>query len=71
MIDLILGALCEVRSEAHYEAHGGLWADSAWHVSRGELPTCPPPERRHYEESSSDDSEDDGKSKYCRKRWFC
>jgi len=69
VVDLILGALCEVRSEAHYEKHGGLVADSAWHVSRGELPTCQPSERQ---EASRDKSEDgDKKSRYCRKRWFC
>jgi hypothetical protein len=53
VIDLILGALCEVRSEAHQQAHGGLVADSAWHIKRGELPTCRP-------ESDSDDDSDRG-----------
>lgn len=40
MIDLLLGVLCEVRAEAHYNAHGGLLSDSAYHVSHGERPTC-------------------------------
>lgn len=40
MIDLLLGVLCEVRGPAHYEQHGGLKADSAWHVAHGERPTC-------------------------------
>ncbi len=68
MIDIILGALCEVRLPSHYEAHGGRAADSAYHVLHGELPTCEPEESPGYV-SSSDESE--GKSRYCRKRWFC
>lgn len=60
MIDLILGALCEVRGAAHYTDHGGLKVDSAWHVAHGQRPTCdtnkgsstPSPQ----EDSSSDDS---------------
>lgn len=40
MIDLILGAFCEVRSDAHSAEHGGVYADSAWHVAHGERPTC-------------------------------
>jgi hypothetical protein len=40
MIDLFLGAFCEVRGAAHYERHGGLKADSDWHVAQGERPTC-------------------------------
>lgn len=56
MIDLILGAMCEVRSIAHTAEHGGLWADSAWHVARGELPTC---ERSSDTGSSSRSNRDD------------
>lgn len=70
MIDLILGALCEVRSVAHQEAHGGLHADSTWHVSRGELPTCGA-EGSTAGASSHDEKDQDGKSRYCRKKWFC
>ena len=69
MIDLILGALCEVRLPVHYEEHGGLWADSAYHVSNGERPTCR--EESATPASSSSEERDEGKSRYCRKRWFC
>ncbi len=31
---------CAERSAAHIAEHGGLYADSAWHVANGELPTC-------------------------------
>jgi hypothetical protein len=31
---------CEPRSAKHTSEHGGLIADSAWHVARGERPTC-------------------------------
>jgi hypothetical protein len=70
MIDLILGVLCEVRAEAHYEKHGGLFADSAYHVSQGERPTCGA-EETPQTVSSPDETSDEGKSRYCRKRWFC
>lgn len=36
------GADCANRGEAHIEQHGGLAADSAWHVAHGQLPTCDP-----------------------------
>ena len=70
MIDLILGALCEVRSDAHANEHGGVWADSAYHVSQGERPTCGLVDE-HPSETSQSDSGDGGKSRYCSKRWFC
>lgn len=34
------GAGCEARSAAHIFGHGGITADSAWHVAHGELPSC-------------------------------
>ena len=76
MIDLILGALCEVRSDAHIAKYGGLAKDSAEHIARGELPTCdpnPPQEAQsHQAESSQYDSDEPGKkSRYCRKKWYC
>ena len=76
MIDLILGALCEVRSEAHIERHGGLAADSAWHVANGERPTCgqegavKAPERA-VDESFDNERGDESKSRFCRRKWFC
>jgi len=60
---------CEVRAETHYEAHGGLTADSLYHVSKGERPTCGSEESHTV--ITSHDEPDDGKSHYCRKRWFC
>lgn len=71
MIDIILGALCEVRAEAHYEAHGGLVADSLYHVAQGERPTCGAEETPAYVSSHDENRNDDGKSRYCRKKWFC
>lgn len=70
--------LCEHRSAAHIAKHGGLRADSAWHVANGELPTCDPGEsyrdslKSEFGESSSEtDKNTERKSRYCRKRWFC
>ena len=31
---------CEPRSAKHVAEHGGLAADSAWHVAHGDRPTC-------------------------------
>jgi len=69
MIDLILGALCEVRAEAHYEKHGGLVADSLYHVAQGERPTCGA-EQSPQAVSSHDESNDE-KSRFCKRKWFC
>lgn len=69
MIDLILGALCEVRSDAHAAEHGGLWADSAYHVSHGERPTCDPNPKAS--ESKRDNDKHDDKSRYCKRKWYC
>lgn len=64
---------CEPRSEAHWSQHGGLKADSAWHVAHGERPTCtdqaritpvPVPQE-------DDDTDKDRKSRYCRQHWYC
>lgn len=57
---------CEYRSERHQLEHGGFTADNAWHLSRGELPTC-----QAEASSSSSKASEDKKSRYCRKRWFC
>lgn len=58
---------CEVRSAAHSAEHGGLAADSAWHVAHGQLPTCEGSDPEHHEDNDSDES----KSRYCRKHWYC
>ncbi len=73
MIDLIMGVLCEVRSEAHALERGETVAsDSRWHVLNGELPTCGAEDVSRQAESSQYDSDEaGGKSRYCRKRWFC
>lgn len=66
---------CAQRSAAHIAKHGGLAADSAWHVANGELPTCGSESSggggnwTSNERSSSKD--DDGKSRFCRARWWC
>lgn len=33
---------CEFRTASHSVEHGGVKADSAWHVAHGDLPTCVP-----------------------------
>lgn len=73
MIDLILGAFCEVRSEAHAIERGETVAsDSRWHVLNGELPTCGAGDDSPAASSSGYDSDEPGKkSRYCRKKWFC
>lgn len=55
MIDLILGALCEFRSDYHASQHGGRLADSAWHVAHGELPTCEPKNEGSFDYDQDDD----------------
>ena len=58
---------CELRSSVHQSEHGGLAADSAYHVSHGELPTCEGADPEH----RRDDHEDNDKSRYCRKHIWC
>lgn len=36
----LTGVPCEPRSASHIYSHGGIDADSAWHVAHGELPSC-------------------------------
>lgn len=70
---------CEHRSDTHIAEHGGLAADSAWHVAHGDLPTCDPgqaseTEQRHERaeyQSEPQDRGDRGESRYCRERWYC
>lgn len=47
---------CEHRSAAHVAEHGGLTADSAWHIAHGDLPTC---DRAETEPSDQEDDQDD------------
>lgn len=62
--------LCEHRGEAHIAKHGGLLKDSAEHVARGELPMCDPsPQGQTAQRVNNNDR--DGKSRFCRKRWYC
>ena len=61
---------CEYRSAKHVAEHGGLAADSAWHVAHGELPTCDP-DGQDRAKRSSGDGDRDKKSRFCRKRWWC
>jgi len=63
---------CEHRSSRHISEHGGLAADSAWHVAHGQLPTCGQEASRQRAEDGSRKSEErDRKSRFCRKRWWC
>ncbi len=65
-------APCEHRSAAHVAEHGGLAADSAYHVSHGELPTCNEERKTSSDTNNNKDkSKSDGKSRYCRKHFFC
>lgn len=60
--------ICEPRSAVHVAEHGGLTADRAWHVAHGERPTCG---GSGSGARASGDKDDDGKSRYCRRHWFC
>ncbi|ASW31334.1 hypothetical protein SEA_FRED313_76 [Mycobacterium phage Fred313] len=68
---------CEYRSAAHIAEHGGFAADNAWHIAHGDRPTCDPD--RHSDDSpvvktpdtKSNSDRDGGKSRFCRKHWFC
>ena len=62
---------CEHRSEAHQLEHGGFTADNAWHVLHGDLPTCKVESNSNSSRKDGDVSQDEGKSRFCRKRWFC
>ncbi|AVO22392.1 hypothetical protein PBI_SMEAGOL_79 [Mycobacterium phage Smeagol] len=65
---------CTHRSAAHQAEHGGLKADSAWHVAHGDLPTCDQEkesESKHGSAGQGKDRGKDKKSRYCRKRWYC
>ncbi|AFI24991.1 hypothetical protein [Mycobacterium phage SWU1] len=61
--------LCEYRSAAHIAEHGGKVADDAWHIKHGELPSCD--ESPKGEARRDNDNRDGGKSRFCRKRWYC
>lgn len=74
--------LCEHRSAAHIAEHGGLKADSAWHIAHGDLPTCDDSrdEQRRDDtkvsapQQSNDkqrDNDRDKKSRWCREHWYC
>ncbi|ALF00953.1 site-specific recombination directionality factor RDF [Mycobacterium phage Serenity] len=63
------GPLCEYRSAAHIAEHGGRSADDAWHIKHGELPSCD--ESPEGEARQGNDNRDNGKSRFCRKRWYC
>lgn len=60
---------CTYRSDTHISAHGGLKADSAYHVMHGELPTCD--QEKESDRDNEKKKDRDKKSRFCRKRWFC
>jgi hypothetical protein len=61
---------CAPRSAAHVAEHGGMAEDSRWHVANGQLPTCNE-EASSARENDNPDRDRDGKSRYCRRHWFC
>ncbi|AJD82493.1 hypothetical protein SHEEN_75 [Mycobacterium phage Sheen] len=63
------GSPCVHRSAAHVAEHGGLAADSAWHVAHGQPPTCGDEDKPA--STPRDDRDDDNKSRWCRKHWYC
>lgn len=57
---------CERRSAAHVAEHGGIAADSAYHVAHGQLPTCNP------DKQQASRPKDDGKPwKRDELGWHC
>lgn len=66
------GPLCEPRAAEHAREHGmSVKADSRWHVENGELPTCGTESSSGNFTNRDSGSRDEGKSRYCRKHWFC
>lgn len=79
------GPPCERRSAAHTAQHGGLEADSAWHVRNGELPTCNGDNEGEDQQPQLDDVQkpqwnynrgndeqpQEKKSRFCRRHWWC
>ena len=72
-------APCVNRSTAHAVDNGTTVAgDSRYHVLRGELPTCGHEQAGQSSSGyngetyrKSNDKRDGGKSRFCRKRWYC
>jgi hypothetical protein len=64
---------CAERSAAHIAEHGGLYADSAWHVANGELPTCGgnAEASRSYQNNTRSNNNYDNDSRFCERRWWC
>lgn len=76
---------CLHRGRQHVVQHanGNVDADSRWHVLHGEPPTCEPGRSSDTEswEQRQDKidrerhrrsiGQDDGKSRYCRRHWYC
>ena len=76
--------VCVHRSAAHAAEHGTTSAaDSRSHVRNGERPTCgqendgrSDSDRERQRDSNGEffwpfEDDRDGKSRYCRRRWFC
>lgn len=62
---------CEDRGYRHYEENGRE-KDTAFHVSRGELPTCHDDDKTTVSRPTKKSKKDrDGKSRFCRKHWWC
>lgn len=66
------GPLCEPRAAEHAREHGmSVKADSRWHVENGERPTCGTESSSGSFSNRDNGNRDEGKSRYCRKHWFC
>ena len=74
---------CEHRSAAHVAEHGGLKADSEWHIAHGPRPTCSdghdeptpatttPAPKPVPAAGDDDDDHHERKSRHCCKHWYC
>ncbi len=67
-----LVALCDHREPGHAAKHGGQLADDEYHLRRGESVTCSDDQSHEIPKSDEHkDNDDNGKSRYCRRHFFC
>lgn len=68
---------CEHREPGHVDKHGGQLVDDEYHRSRGESVTCVPAETDTGSGSDEthkrpdNDNQAEGKSRYCRRHFWC
>lgn len=67
---------CEDRGHNHWERNGKE-NDDRYHLTRGERVTCheqsenKPAQKNDKPKQNNEKKSDNGKSKYCRKHWYC